>query len=84
MVLFAAHGLTMRVSDPRQDLADAVADDLARYAPQLAARGLHVRGLADRVHLSARDRGGPGRGHRPGERARTRRVQEGLVRRHRS
>uniref|UniRef100_UPI001F43F9BF 3-hydroxyacyl-CoA dehydrogenase NAD-binding domain-containing protein n=1 Tax=Streptomyces caniscabiei TaxID=2746961 RepID=UPI001F43F9BF len=51
--LFAAHGLTVRVSDPREDLAEAVADALARYAPHLAARGLDVRGLADRVHLTA-------------------------------
>ncbi|MDX2600755.1 3-hydroxyacyl-CoA dehydrogenase NAD-binding domain-containing protein [Streptomyces caniscabiei] len=51
--LFAAHGLTVRVSDPRDDLAEAVADALARYAPHLAARGLDVRGLADRVHLAA-------------------------------
>ncbi len=51
--LFAAHGLTVGVSDPREDLAEAVADALARYAPHLAARGLDVRGLADRVHLAA-------------------------------
>ncbi|MER7566886.1 3-hydroxyacyl-CoA dehydrogenase NAD-binding domain-containing protein [Streptomyces sp. NPDC097941] len=51
--LFAAYGLTVRVSDPREDLAEAVADSLAQYAPHLAARGLDVTGLADRVHLAA-------------------------------
>ncbi|MGW0424554.1 3-hydroxyacyl-CoA dehydrogenase NAD-binding domain-containing protein [Streptomyces sp. NPDC003015] len=51
--LFAAYGLTVRVSDPREDLAEAVADSLARYAPHLAARGLDVTGLADRVHIAA-------------------------------
>ena len=51
--LFAAHGLTVRVSDPRPDLAEAVDEALARSAPQLAARGLDVTGLAGRVHLAA-------------------------------
>lgn len=51
--LFAAHGLTVRVSDPREDLAEAVADALEQYAPHLAARGLDVTGLADRVHIAA-------------------------------
>ncbi|MER5542174.1 3-hydroxyacyl-CoA dehydrogenase NAD-binding domain-containing protein [Streptomyces sp. NPDC002589] len=51
--LFAAHGLTVRVSDPRPDLAEAVHEALAQYAPHLAARGLDVTGLADRVHLAA-------------------------------
>jgi len=51
--LFAAYGLTVRVSDPREDLAEAVADALEQYAPHLAARGLDVTGLADRVHLAA-------------------------------
>ncbi len=51
--LFAAHGLTVRVSDPRPDLAEAVDEALATYAPHLAARGLDVTGLADRVHLAA-------------------------------
>ncbi|MFF1719814.1 3-hydroxyacyl-CoA dehydrogenase NAD-binding domain-containing protein [Streptomyces sviceus] len=51
--LFAAYGLTVRVSDPREDLAEAVADALERYAPHLTARGLDVTGLADRVHLAA-------------------------------
>ncbi|MBG0855214.1 hydroxylacyl-CoA dehydrogenase [Streptomyces spinoverrucosus] len=51
--LFAAHGLTVRVSDPREDLAEAVEEALARYAPHLAARGLDVTGLADRVRIAA-------------------------------
>ncbi|MFI1720593.1 3-hydroxyacyl-CoA dehydrogenase NAD-binding domain-containing protein [Streptomyces sp. NPDC020489] len=51
--LFAAYGLTVRVSDPREDLAGAVDEALARYAPHLAARNLDVTGLADRVHLAA-------------------------------
>jgi ketoreductase RED1 len=51
--LFAAHGLTVRVSDPRPDLAQAVDEALARSAPHLAARGLDVTGLAGRVHLAA-------------------------------
>ncbi|MER6489737.1 3-hydroxyacyl-CoA dehydrogenase NAD-binding domain-containing protein [Streptomyces griseorubiginosus] len=50
--LFAAHGLTVRVSDPRPDLAEAVHEALARYTPHLAARGLDVTGLADRVRLA--------------------------------
>ncbi|MFH9247587.1 3-hydroxyacyl-CoA dehydrogenase NAD-binding domain-containing protein [Streptomyces lydicus] len=50
--LFAAHGLTVRVSDPRPDLAEAVADALAQAAPQLARQGLDVHGLAGRVHLA--------------------------------
>ncbi|UQA90539.1 3-hydroxyacyl-CoA dehydrogenase NAD-binding domain-containing protein [Streptomyces halobius] len=50
--LFAAHGLTVRVSDPRPDLAQAVNEALAQYTPHLAARGLDVTGLADRVHLT--------------------------------
>ncbi|MFE1836799.1 3-hydroxyacyl-CoA dehydrogenase NAD-binding domain-containing protein [Streptomyces sviceus] len=51
--LFAAYGVTVRVSDPREDLAEAVADALEQYAPHLTARGLDVTGLADRVHLAA-------------------------------
>ncbi|MGW0368293.1 3-hydroxyacyl-CoA dehydrogenase NAD-binding domain-containing protein [Streptomyces coeruleorubidus] len=51
--LFAAHGLTVRVSDPRPDLAEAVDEALARSAPQLAARGLDVTDLAGRVHFAA-------------------------------
>ncbi|MFJ4567607.1 3-hydroxyacyl-CoA dehydrogenase NAD-binding domain-containing protein [Streptomyces caelestis] len=51
--LFAAHGLTVRVSDPRPDLAEAVDEALARSAPHLAARGLDVTDLAGRVHIAA-------------------------------
>ncbi|MFJ4538651.1 3-hydroxyacyl-CoA dehydrogenase NAD-binding domain-containing protein [Streptomyces tibetensis] len=51
--LFAAHGLTVRVTDPRPDLTEAVDEALATYAPHLAARGLDVTGLADRVHIAA-------------------------------
>ncbi|MFE1772359.1 3-hydroxyacyl-CoA dehydrogenase NAD-binding domain-containing protein [Streptomyces sp. NPDC059008] len=50
--LFAAHGLSVRVSDPRPDLAEAVDTALAQAAPQLARQGLDVRGLADRVRLA--------------------------------
>ncbi|MFE0190130.1 3-hydroxyacyl-CoA dehydrogenase NAD-binding domain-containing protein [Streptomyces sp. NPDC058989] len=50
--LFAAHGLSVRVSDPRPDLAEAVDTALAQTAPQLARQGLDVRGLADRVRLA--------------------------------
>ncbi|WDV53212.1 3-hydroxyacyl-CoA dehydrogenase NAD-binding domain-containing protein [Streptomyces coeruleorubidus] len=50
--LFAAHGLTVEVSDPRPDLAEAVDEALARSAPHLAARGLDVTGLAGRVHIA--------------------------------
>ncbi|MER7153255.1 3-hydroxyacyl-CoA dehydrogenase NAD-binding domain-containing protein [Streptomyces lydicus] len=50
--LFAAHGLPVRVSDPRPDLAEAVADALAQAAPQLARQGLDVHGLAGRVQLA--------------------------------
>ena len=51
--LFAAHGMTVRVTDPRPDLAEAVAEALDQNAPHLAARGLDVTGLADRVHIAA-------------------------------
>ncbi|MFD5336448.1 3-hydroxyacyl-CoA dehydrogenase NAD-binding domain-containing protein [Streptomyces hawaiiensis] len=51
--LFAAHGLTVRVSDPREDLAEAVNEALEQYAPHLAARGLDVTCLADRVEIAA-------------------------------
>ncbi|MFD5912300.1 3-hydroxyacyl-CoA dehydrogenase NAD-binding domain-containing protein [Streptomyces massasporeus] len=51
--LFAAHGLTVRVSDPREDLAEAVTEALTQYAPHLAARGLDVTDLAGRVHIVA-------------------------------
>ncbi|MDX2705457.1 3-hydroxyacyl-CoA dehydrogenase NAD-binding domain-containing protein [Streptomyces sp. PA03-6a] len=50
--LFAAHGLTVRLSDPRPDLAEAVDTALAQFTPHLAALGLDVEGLADRVHLA--------------------------------
>ncbi len=50
--LFAAHGMPVRVSDPRPDLAEAVDTALAQAAPQLARQGLDVRGLADRVRLA--------------------------------
>jgi ketoreductase RED1 len=50
--LFAAYGMTVRVSDPRPDLADALAEALDEFGPQLAAVGLDVDGLADRVHLA--------------------------------
>ncbi|MEV6026364.1 3-hydroxyacyl-CoA dehydrogenase NAD-binding domain-containing protein [Streptomyces sp. NPDC052036] len=51
--LFAAHGLTVHVSDPRPDLPEAVAEALAAFGPHLAAQGLDTDGLADRVHLTA-------------------------------
>ncbi|RZU21813.1 3-hydroxyacyl-CoA dehydrogenase NAD-binding domain-containing protein [Streptomyces sp. BK239] len=51
--LFAAYGLTVKVSDPRPDLAEALDEALAHNAPQLAARGLDVTGLADRVSIAA-------------------------------
>ncbi|MFD7438347.1 3-hydroxyacyl-CoA dehydrogenase NAD-binding domain-containing protein [Streptomyces sp. NPDC059861] len=51
--LFAAHGLTVRVSDPRSDLKEAVAEALAEFGPHLAAQGLGTDGLADRVRLAA-------------------------------
>lgn len=51
--LFAAHGLTVHVSDPRPDLKEATDEALAEFVPQLAAQGLETDGLADRVHLAA-------------------------------
>ncbi|WP_316766391.1 3-hydroxyacyl-CoA dehydrogenase NAD-binding domain-containing protein [Streptomyces sasae] len=51
--LFAAHGLTVRVSDPRPDLAEATAEALAVFGPHLAAQGLDTDGPTDRVHLAA-------------------------------
>ncbi|MFD9006444.1 3-hydroxyacyl-CoA dehydrogenase NAD-binding domain-containing protein [Streptomyces sp. NPDC059582] len=51
--LFAAHGLTVHVSDPRPDLAEAIAEALAEFTPHLAAQGLDTDGLADRVHIAA-------------------------------
>ena len=47
--LFAAHGMTVRVSDPRPDLADAVATALAEFAPHL---GVPAEDLAARVHIA--------------------------------
>ncbi|QWF77253.1 3-hydroxyacyl-CoA dehydrogenase NAD-binding domain-containing protein [Amycolatopsis sp. CA-230715] len=51
-VLFAAHGIRVAVSDPRPDLPDAVDAALKEFAPHLAARGLDVTGIADRVRLA--------------------------------
>ncbi|MGC7099571.1 3-hydroxyacyl-CoA dehydrogenase NAD-binding domain-containing protein [Amycolatopsis lurida] len=50
--LFAGHGMTVRVSDPRPDLAEAVGTALAEFAPHLAAQGLDVEDLAGRVQLA--------------------------------
>ena len=47
--LFAHHGLTVRVTDPRPDLADAVADALKTFAPHL---GTTAEELASRVHIA--------------------------------
>ncbi|MCP2163622.1 3-hydroxyacyl-CoA dehydrogenase NAD-binding domain-containing protein [Goodfellowiella coeruleoviolacea] len=47
--LFAGHGLTVRVSDPRPDLAEAVDTALRTFAPHL---GLDAAELAGRVHLA--------------------------------
>ncbi|HEV7980119.1 3-hydroxyacyl-CoA dehydrogenase NAD-binding domain-containing protein [Amycolatopsis sp.] len=51
--LFAGHGMDVRVSDPRPDLAEAVETALAEYTPHLAQQGLDVTGIASRVHLAA-------------------------------
>ncbi|HJP79608.1 MAG TPA: 3-hydroxyacyl-CoA dehydrogenase NAD-binding domain-containing protein [Pseudonocardiaceae bacterium] len=51
--LFAGHGHTVRITDPRPDLADAVSEALAEFTPHLAQQGLDVTGLADRVQLAA-------------------------------
>lgn len=51
--LFAGHGHTVRITDPRPDLADAVSEALAEFTPHLARQGLDVTGLADRVHIAA-------------------------------
>ncbi|MEV6825709.1 3-hydroxyacyl-CoA dehydrogenase NAD-binding domain-containing protein [Amycolatopsis sp. NPDC051102] len=48
--LFASHGLTVRVTDPRPDLADAVEAALKTYAPHL---GTTAEDLANRVHIAA-------------------------------
>lgn len=50
--LFAGHGLRVRVTDPRPDLAEAVDAALAEAAPQLARQGLDTTGLPGRVHLA--------------------------------
>ncbi|MGW7491712.1 3-hydroxyacyl-CoA dehydrogenase NAD-binding domain-containing protein [Streptomyces sp. NPDC054786] len=50
--LFAGHGLNVRVTDPRPDLAEAVDAALAEAAPQLARQGLDTAGLAGRVQLA--------------------------------
>ncbi|MEV4058146.1 3-hydroxyacyl-CoA dehydrogenase NAD-binding domain-containing protein [Amycolatopsis sp. NPDC049688] len=47
--LFASHGLTVRVTDPRPDLADAVAQALTQFAPHL---GTTADELASRVHIA--------------------------------
>ncbi|MFJ7215422.1 3-hydroxyacyl-CoA dehydrogenase NAD-binding domain-containing protein [Amycolatopsis sp. NPDC098790] len=49
MALFAHHGLTVRVTDPRPDLADAVKEALETFAPHL---GTTAEELATRVHLA--------------------------------
>ena len=48
--LFARHGLTVRVTDPRPDLAEAVETALAQFAPHL---GTTAEELASRVHIAA-------------------------------
>ncbi|MDX3195057.1 3-hydroxyacyl-CoA dehydrogenase NAD-binding domain-containing protein [Streptomyces sp. MN03-5084-2B] len=47
--LFAHHGLTVRVTDPRPDLADAVSQALAQFAPHL---GTTAEELASRVQIA--------------------------------
>ncbi|MFE0023402.1 3-hydroxyacyl-CoA dehydrogenase NAD-binding domain-containing protein [Amycolatopsis sp. NPDC059021] len=51
--LFAGHGLTVRVSDPRPDLAEAIQSALDEFTPHLAQQGLEVDGIADRVVIAA-------------------------------
>jgi ketoreductase RED1 len=48
--LFAHHGLTVRVTDPRPDLAEAIADALKTFAPHL---GTTAEDLASRVQVAA-------------------------------
>ncbi|MFF1615457.1 3-hydroxyacyl-CoA dehydrogenase NAD-binding domain-containing protein [Amycolatopsis sp. NPDC058278] len=48
--LFAHHGLTVRVTDPRPDLAEAVADALKTFAPHL---GTTADELASHVRIAA-------------------------------
>lgn len=50
--LFAGHGLRVRITDPRPDLAEAVTEALDAAAGQLAAQGLDVDGLAERVDIA--------------------------------
>ncbi len=50
--LFAGHGMRVRITDPRPDLAQAVAEALDQAAGHLSARGLDVSGLAERVHIA--------------------------------
>ncbi|MEU9499608.1 3-hydroxyacyl-CoA dehydrogenase NAD-binding domain-containing protein [Streptomyces sp. NPDC048196] len=47
--LFAGHGMRVRVSDPRPDLAAALDGALTEAAPQLARQGLDIGNLAERV-----------------------------------
>ncbi|KDN23678.1 3-hydroxyacyl-CoA dehydrogenase NAD-binding domain-containing protein [Amycolatopsis rifamycinica] len=47
--LFAHHGLTVQVTDPRPDLAEAVSQALARFAPHLGTTACE---LASRVHIA--------------------------------
>lgn len=47
--LFASHGLTVRVTDPRPDLAEAVESALKTFAPHL---GTTAEDLTSRVHLA--------------------------------
>jgi ketoreductase RED1 len=47
--LFAHHGLTVRVSDPRPDLADAITEALKTFAPHL---GTTAEDLASRVRIA--------------------------------
>ncbi|MBE8525796.1 hydroxylacyl-CoA dehydrogenase [Amycolatopsis sp. H6(2020)] len=47
--LFAHHGLTVRVTDPRPDLAEAVETALAQFAPHL---GTTAEELASRVRIA--------------------------------
>ncbi|WP_328451504.1 3-hydroxyacyl-CoA dehydrogenase NAD-binding domain-containing protein [Amycolatopsis sp. NBC_00438] len=48
--LFAHHGLTVRVSDPRPDLAEAITEALETFAPHL---GTTADELASRVQVAA-------------------------------
>ncbi|QKV90616.1 hydroxylacyl-CoA dehydrogenase [Streptomyces sp. NA02950] len=51
--LFAGHGMRVRVTDPRPDLAEAVEAALTACAPQLAEQGLDIRDIANRVQLAS-------------------------------